>query len=195
MYYCCKYTVMVSLMTRIFPRFLLYMLAAIWLVGLMNTILGGQLNQLGLFPREVHGLQGILFSPFLHGSIGHLVNNSILFVFLGFFVALYNQKGRHELLRITVFVGLLGGVLTWLFARTSFHIGLSGIIFGYWGFITVNGLVERSFKSIFISTIAVIFYGGMVFGLLPLSPYISFESHIFGALSGVIYSYLYRRNR
>lgn len=176
-------------------QFLLWMVVIIWLVGLANWLLDYQLNRFGILPRDFRSLYGVLTTPFLHGSFNHLLNNSLAFVTLGWLASLYNENGNNLLLKLTFFVAFWGGLLTWLLARPHFHVGLSGVIFGYWGFVVVNGYFEKSLKAVFISLLAVIFYGGMVFGVLPVSSGVSFESHLFGALSGIVYSYLYRRKR
>ena len=173
-------------------RFLLSMLLMIWFVGMINWLLGYQLNHYGILPRQVENLVGIATAPFLHGGFRHLINNSISFLFLGWFVSLYS---RNQLLKLTLFVAFWGGLLTWIMGRPYVHVGLSGVIFGYWGFITFNGFFEKSIKSILISAIAIFLYGGMAFGVLPSVPYISFESHLFGAASGILYSYLYCRKK
>jgi len=141
-------------------------------------------------------LTGILTTPFLHGGFAHLANNTFAFLTLGWLVSLYDKQRVSQLVRLTAFVIIVGGLLTWLLARPSFHVGLSGVIFGYWGFITINGIFDRSIKSIFISIVAIIFYGSMALGVLP-STSVSFESHLFGALAGIVYSYLYygRKNK
>jgi len=174
-------------------KILILITITIWTIGIINWLSHYQLNQYGIFPREPGALLGIIASPLLHGSFQHLLNNTVSFLILGWLVSLYNKSGHNQLIKLTLFVAFWGGLLTWLLARPSFHIGLSGVIFGYWGFITINGLFEKSFKSILISIIAIFFYGGMAFGVLPSQPNISFEGHFFGALSGIVYSYLYRR--
>lgn len=180
-------------LTRLPPTQLLFrMVMTIWLIGLINAFLDYHLNFLGIYPRKILSLPGIVFAPLLHGSFMHLLGNTMGFFALGWLVSLYNRPNKSVLLELTVVTALLGGLLTWIFGRPSTHIGLSGVIFGYWGFIIINGYFERSFKSIFLSLIAVMFYGGMIFGLLPTSPHISFEGHLFGAISGVMYSYLHR---
>ncbi|MFT6389267.1 MAG: membrane associated rhomboid family serine protease, partial [Cellvibrionaceae bacterium] len=170
---------------------------SIWLVATINWALDYNLNRFGLFPRKIDALIGILATPFLHGSWPHLVNNTFAFLTLGWLASLYDTKRRSQLATLSLFIIVIGGLLTWTLGRPYFHIGLSGVIFGYWGFITINGLFDRSIKSIFISFIALIFYGGMVFGILPNSPSISFESHVFGAISGILYSYIFygRQNK
>jgi len=167
---------------------------SIWAVSIVNWALSYQLNHFGLYPRDLTGLTGIITTPFLHSDFAHLSNNTFAFLTLGWLVSLYDKQNVSQLLRLTVFVIILGGILTWLFARPSYHVGLSGVIFGYWGFITINGIIDRTIKSIFISIIAILFYGSMVFGVLP-SASISFESHIFGAMAGMLYSYFFYGKR
>lgn len=176
-------------------QFLFYFIITIWLVGIANWVTGYHLNQFGILPRDPFYLFGIFTTPFLHGGFWHLFNNTIGFATLGWLVSLYNGKNENLLLKLTLFVIFWGGLMTWLLARPHYHVGLSGVIFGYWGFVTVNGIFERSFKSIIISLAAFFFYGGMIFGVLPTTYTVSFEGHLFGALSGVAYSYLYRRGR
>jgi len=173
-------------------QWVLFFIAVVWLISIINWLLNYQLNRYGIYPREVSGLIGIAFSPFLHGSFQHLLGNSITFLVLGWLVSLY---GRKHLVRLTLFVMLGSGLCVWLLARQSYHIGLSGVIFGYWGFVVFNGFFEKSLRSIVISVATAVLYGGMIFGLLPLSASVSFESHIFGAFSGLIYSFLHRRKR
>lgn len=179
------------MINKLSQKTLIIVIISIWVVAIINWALNYQLNHFAIFPRSPSSLSGILVTPFLHGSLAHLTNNSLAFITLGWLVSLYDKSNQSQLFRLTIFVIFIGGSLTWLLGRPSFHIGLSGVIFGYWGFITINGLFDRSLKSIFISFIAFILYGGMAFGILPSSPGISFESHAFGALSGVLYSYLY----
>ncbi len=178
-------------MTKPFSNFLIPTITVIWLVAGINWLLNYQLNRFGIFPRDPEALVGILTTPLLHGGVYHLMNNTITFLCLGWLASLHNKN--NHLIKLTLFVAFWGGLLTWLLGRPSFHIGLSGVIFGYWGFVTINGFIERSIKSLFISAVAIFLYGGMIFGVLPSSPNISFESHFFGALSGILYSYLYRR--
>jgi len=174
-------------------RFLLSIIFIIWAAGLVSWLLNYPLSQHGILPRHPTALTGIITAPFVHGGFYHILSNTIAFLSLGWLVSLYNEKHHNQLVKLSLFVAFWGGLLTWLLGRPHYHIGLSGVIFGYWGFITVNGIFERSIKSALISIIAIIMYGGMIFGILPTSPEISFEGHLFGAVSGIMYSYLYRR--
>lgn len=182
-------------MLKPLSQFLIPIILIIWITNTINWLLDYQLNQHGLLPRDPTTLYGIATAPFLHANLYHLMNNTITFFFLGLVVALYNKSNHNQLLRLTIFAAFWGGLLTWTFGRPAIHIGLSGVIFGYWGFITINGFFEKSIKSLLISILAIFSYGGMIFGIIPSSPEVSFESHFFGAVSGVMYSYLYRRKK
>jgi membrane associated rhomboid family serine protease len=159
-------------------------LAVFWAVFLVNTVLGGSLLTLGVIPRTMLGLRGILFAPFLHGSLNHLVANSIPFLALGWMVMLRDE--RH-FIPVTL-AGMIGsGLAAWLLgAPGSVHIGASGVIFGYLGFLMLTGWYTRSFVSILLSVIVTLFWGSLVFGIMPGEPGISWQSHIGGFLGGVL---------
>ncbi|MBW4519492.1 MAG: rhomboid family intramembrane serine protease [Scytolyngbya sp. HA4215-MV1] len=137
----------------------------------------------GILPRTVIGLRGILLAPFLHGSIAHLVSNTIPFLALGWFVMLRETRDFFTVSAITL---LVSGFGTWLFGSPGFHIGASGIIFGYFGFLLLRGYFERSFRSILLSLVVGLFYGGLIWGVLPQQNGISWEGHLFGFIGGVL---------
>jgi membrane associated rhomboid family serine protease len=161
-------------------KLLLGSAAIMWLIEIVNLFFNHQLSHYGIVPREVSGLIGIVLSPFLHWSLPHLIGNTIPFVILGFLV--HQSK---QLVFVSLVVALGGGLLVWLFARDAAHAGASGLIMGYFGFLISHGLFTRSIRSILISIVAVIFYGGIVFSLLDFRSHISFEGHIFGFIAGV----------
>lgn len=160
-------------------------LALIWGVSFCNWVfLGGALNQFGIIPRTLIGLRGILFAPFLHGSLGHLLANTVPFAVLGWFVLL---RGIDEFLEVTLITMAVGGLGTWLIAAPrTVHIGASGVIFGYLGFLLARGYFERSFSAILLSLLAAFFYGGMIWGVLPGQAFISWQGHLFGFIGGAI---------
>ncbi len=172
--------------------FLITMVVVIWIVQVINYLLAYQLNQYGIYPRQLESLPGVLLAPFLHGSFVHISSNTGIYLILGGLAAL---SGYQRLRFLTLFVIVVGGLLVWWFGRSNYHVGLSGVIFGYWGYVVFNGFAEKSFKAITVSVIAIFFYGGMFFGLLPLESRISFESHLFGAIAGLLYCYISRRTR
>ncbi len=161
-------------------KILLSSAALMWLIEIINTLFNHQFSHFGIVPRELSGLIGIVLSPFLHWSLPHLIGNTIPFLVLGFLV--HQSK---QLLFVSLVVTFGGGLLVWLFARDAAHAGASGLIMGYFGFLISHGLFTRSIRSILISVVAVIFYGGIVFSLLDFRSHISFEGHIFGFIAGV----------
>jgi membrane associated rhomboid family serine protease len=165
-------------------------LAVFWAVFVVNLVLGGSLLTLGVIPRTTIGLRGILFSPFLHASLSHLIANSIPFVALGWMVMLRDES---HFIPVTV-AGMLGsGLLAWLLgAPGSVHIGASGVIFGYLGFLMLSGWYARSFGSILLSVIVTLVWGSLVFGMMPGSPGISWQAHIGGFLGGALAARAFR---
>ena len=155
----------------------------IWAVEAVNVLSGRQLTSLGILPRHLSGLIGIPLSPFLHGSVSHAMVNTIPFLVLGGLVAL---RGAKAFLSVSVFVILCGGALLWLFGRDSYHVGASGLIFGYFGYLVACGWYERSIWAVLTALLALFLYGGLVWGVLPGHPFISWEGHLFGMLSGIL---------
>jgi membrane associated rhomboid family serine protease len=159
-------------------------LAVFWGVFVVNTLLGGSLLRLGVIPRTAIGLRGIVLAPFLHGSFNHIAANSIPFVVLGWMVMLRDEK---HFIPVTL-AGMVGsGLLAWLLgAPGSVHIGASGVIFGYLGFLMLTGWYTRSFGSILLSVIVTLAWGSLVFGMMPGAQGISWQAHIGGFLGGVL---------
>ncbi|SED31548.1 Rhomboid family protein [Pseudomonas saponiphila] len=173
-------------------RLVIAIAAAMVFIHIVNAITGHQLSQFGLIPRSKDGLFGIVLSPFLHQSFGHLGSNIAAFAVLGALVA---ASSMSRFVNASLLIILLGGSLVWLFGSTGIHIGASGWVFGLWGYLLSRAYFERNWKSIGVAAVVFIIYGGMVFGLLPASR-VSFESHIAGALAGILAAYLHapRRN-
>jgi membrane associated rhomboid family serine protease len=168
-------------------------LAVFWSVFVINFLLGGALLTLGVIPRTMIGLRGILFAPFLHGSLNHLVANSIPFLVLGWMVMLRDE--RH-FIPVTL-AGMVGsGLMAWLLgAPGSVHIGASGVIFGYLGFLMLSGWYARSFGSIVLSIVVTLVWGSLVLGMMPGSPGISWQAHVGGFLGGVLAARAFRVRR
>jgi membrane associated rhomboid family serine protease len=160
-------------------------IAIMWILEFVDTIFLGQaLNRYGIHPREISGLWGILWMPFLHGGFPHLIANTVPFLTLGWFVMLQDTA---DFLFVTVVTTLLGGLGVWLIgASNSVHIGASGLVFGYLGFLISRGFFQRNFMSIALSLFVGFFYGGLIWGILPTHPFISWEGHFCGFVSGAI---------
>lgn len=144
----------------------------------------GQLDSYGIMPRQLIGLRGILFAPFLHGGWGHLIANTIPFFILGWLVMVQETSDFWIVTGLTMLVGGLG---VWLFGQPgSVHIGASILIFGYLGFLLLRGYFQRNIPSIAISLLVTFLYGSLIWGILPSSPGVSWQGHLFGFLGGVL---------
>ena len=165
-------------------------LGAFWVAFVVNAMLGGALNQFGVIPRTTDGLRGILFAPFLHGNLNHLIANTIPFLALGWMVML--RDARH-FLPVTLFSMLGAGLMAWtLGAPGSVHIGASGVVFGYLGFLLLAGVYTRSFLSIVLSLVTAVLWGGLVLGIAPGQAGISWQAHLGGFVGGVLAARRYR---
>lgn len=151
------------------------------------------LRAFGIYPRELFGLIGILTAPVLHGSFPHLVSNTVPLLFLGSVLFyFYSRIGAPVFFRAYIWTN----VLVWLFARGgSNHIGASGVIYALAFFLIFFGFFRRDFISIFISIIVILLYGGVFYGVLPSDPWVSWESHLAGALVGISTAITYSRQK
>lgn len=159
--------------------------ASLWLIEIADSfVFDHGLDRHGIIPRTWSGLDGILWAPFLHGGFGHMLANTVPLVILGWFVA---ADGMRRWVSATLFIIVVGGLATWLLARPATHIGVSGLIFGYVGFLLVAGFVEKSFKGIAVAVLVGFLFGGMVLrGITPVSSWVSWESHLFGLAAGIL---------
>lgn len=158
--------------------------AAIHLVDVLFAI---NLNQYGILPRNLSHLVGIFYAPFLHGDWAHLFSNLLPFIV---FSTLIGANGVKRLYLVFFYSIVSAGALVWLFGRAdTVHIGMSGVIYAMWGYLIVYGLKRKKLWDIIIALLVLFIYGGLVFGVLPSAPNISYESHLLGALSGAILGY------
>jgi membrane associated rhomboid family serine protease len=171
--------------------FVAAMAALMWVVEVVDQVAGGRLDRAGIEPRDVDGLDGIVFAPFLHGGFDHLIGNTIPFLLLGFAIAL---GGVARVATVTVVVALVGGLGTWLVApANTVHIGASGIVFGYAAYLVARGVFSRSIAQIALGVVVVAVWGTTLLqGLVPEDG-ISWQGHLFGAVGGVIAARLLHR--
>jgi len=155
----------------------------IWGIEFLNYLMAHRLSYLGIYPRTVKGLPGILLAPLIHHGIEHILMNTIPFVLLGVLISL---KNHQNLFKVSIFIVIAGGLGVWIFGRPAFHAGASGLIFGYFGFLLARGWNAKDFASVAIAIITVFFYGGMFLGILPVQTYISWEAHLFGFIAGIM---------
>jgi membrane associated rhomboid family serine protease len=167
-------------------------LTVMWGVEVLNGFMGHRLSEWGIRPRTTLGLIGIPLSPLLHGSFNHVLSNTIPFLLLGGLVAL---RGSQKLVGVSVFIIVLGGLAVWLFGRSAVHVGASGLVFGYFGYLIAIGWYDRRPLSILVAIAVIVLYGGLLLGVLPTQGFVSWEAHLFGLLAGVLAARLTRRIR
>jgi membrane associated rhomboid family serine protease len=166
----------------------------IWLLELVDQLLfRGALDNFGVWPRTAVGLWGILLAPLLHAGFGHVMANTVPFIVLGWLVMMRHLRDFFIVSIITVLVSGLG---IWLVAPSNtVHLGASGLIFGYFGYLVLRGYFERSLSSIFWSILVLFLYGGMIWGVLPQRFGISWQSHLFGFIGGGLAAYWLTQRR
>ena len=166
-------------------RFILTPLAVLWLLELVDRLLlpAPGLDVYGIRPHARVGLRGILLAPWLHHGFAHLAANTVPLALLGTLVL---SRGRRELARVTAWVVLLGGLGVWLIGSArSVHLGASGVVFGYFGYLLALGWFERRAMSILVSLGIAAVYGSLLLGVLPGTPGVSWESHLCGLGAGL----------
>jgi membrane associated rhomboid family serine protease len=158
------------------------MLAVMWIVEIVDVPLHGETDRYGIRPRQIGGLDGVLFAPFLHAGFRHLIANTLPFAILGGIIALGSAK---HFAQVTIITGLVAGLGTWLTGRAgTIHLGASSLVFGYLLYLMTRGIFARRLGYIFGGLVVAVIYGGILWGVLP-TPGISWQGHLFGALGGV----------
>lgn len=169
------------------------MVALMWVLEVVDTVLGGSLDSGGIEPRDVDSLPGVVTAPFLHVGFGHLISNTVPFLVLGALIAL---SGLVRVLKVTAIVVLVGGLGTWLVAPAStLHLGASILVFGYAAYLIARGLFDRRLGYLALGVVVAFVYGsGLLVGLLP-RPGVSWQGHLFGALGGLVAARVLARPR
>ena len=170
----------------VFPAFFLLLLLA---VKFFETSMELSFVEGGVYPRKISGLQGIIFSPLIHGGWRHLLDNSMPVFFLSLALFYFYRDIAYK---IWFLIYLVAGILLWGVGRQAYHIGASGIIYGLAAFLFVSGVIRKVRALMAIALLVVFWYGGLVWGLLPFDFEVSFEAHLTGAISGVILAVIYR---
>lgn len=171
-------------------RFPILLLVFIWVVKVVEFLTGHSFAPLGIYPHEALSLPHILTAPFVHGSWGHLASNSLPILVLTVIIVLFYKKVAYKVF-FTVMIGT--GLMVWLFARPSYHIGISGVIYGLISFIFWTGVFKKNSKSIVLSLVVLVLYAGSVESVFPnVEPNISWESHLFGVLVGIVVAFVFK---
>lgn len=163
-----------------------------WAVKLLEITFGADLGHLGVIPRSLIGLRGIAFSPFVHGDVEHVYHNTVSFVPLA--AGLFYYFGRKSW-TVLVWITFMTGLWVWVAARPSSHIGASGVVYGLASFLFFSGLFRKDRRMSALSLTIAVFYGGMIVGIIPDDPKISWESHLFGALAGTVVALFFNQER
>lgn len=147
-------------------------------------------NKWGVFPRTLEGFRGVFFTHFIHSNTSHLFNNSIpLFVLLSCLFYFYKDIAY----KILLFGGFFTGFLTWIIARESYHIGASGVVYLLFSFVFFSGIIRKHYRLVALSLIIIFLYGSMIWYVLPIKEGMSWEGHLSGFLTGLLFAFIYRK--
>lgn len=168
---------------------LLFVLA-IWIVYWFEIRFGFDLTEFGVYPRSFEGLRGVIFSPFLHGSVEHLYSNTIPAFLL---IAALRYFYRDNFWQVLLYGILCSGILTWIIARESYHIGASGLIYVLVSFIFFKGIRSQYYRLVALSLVIIMVYGGMIWYVFPdIEEGISWEGHLAGLVTGLVMAVIFK---
>ncbi len=162
----------------------------LWVILILDGVFGLGLTRFGLRPRHLQGLIGVFTAPLLHGGAEHLFSNTLpLTISLTTILYLYPRSS----VRVMPIIWLGSGVLAWMIGRDSLHFGASGFVYGLLAYVFISGILRMDMRSVAVSVMVWFLYGGMIWGVLPIRPNMSWELHLSGAILGVVLAILYRR--
>jgi len=157
-----------------------------WVVFLISELSGKRLLLLGITPRRLYGLPGILFSPLLHADFNHIFFNSIPLLVLSNFLLI---NGVTYFLLVTLEITLLSGFLIWCFAKPGLHVGASSVITGYWALLVSNIYHQGTLTAMILGGLSLYYFAGIFLGIFPGKKGVSWEGHLFGLVAGLTTSY------
>ena len=151
------------------------------------TLIDKRILYLGIVPRRLYGLPGVLLAPVLHANFNHLFFNTIPLIVLSNFLLM---NGIHYYLDVTLIITVLSGLMIWSFAKPGLHIGASALITGYWGLLVSNIYQQGTITSIILGIISIYYFAGILYGVFPGNKGVSWQGHLFGLIAGLITGYL-----
>jgi len=170
-----------------FPILFVFFISAIETISYAYDL---NLVQLGILPRNIIGLIGILTAPLIHANFGHLYSNIIPILVLGISIFYFYPTSSKK---IVLIIYTFRNILVWIFARENYHIGASGIVYGLFSFLFFSGIFRKDKRAITLSLLTIFIYGGLSYGIFPIKQGISWESHLFGFLIGIFVAFFFRK--
>lgn len=164
--------------------------AVLWAIFFISYFFDFYPYKLGILPRNLEGLVGIITSPLIHSGFSHLISNTAPLIIMGLGIFYFYPKIAYKVF-IIIYLGT--GILVWIFGREVYHIGASGIIYGFVSFLFFSGVFRKDNRSIALALVVIFLYGGLIWGVLPVQEGVSWESHLFGAIVGIIPAFIYRK--
>ncbi|HAT1959025.1 rhomboid family intramembrane serine protease [Legionella pneumophila] len=158
-----------------------------WSIFFISHFISNKILLFGIIPRHILGLPGILLAPLLHANFNHLFFNSIPLLVLSNFILI---NGVNYYLIVTMMITIFSGTLIWCFAKRGIHIGASGLITGYWGFLVYNIYQTGTLTTIILGLLSLYYFAGIFLGIFPGEKGVSWQGHLFGLLAGFLTSYL-----
>ncbi|MDR3610976.1 MAG: rhomboid family intramembrane serine protease [Ignavibacteriaceae bacterium] len=176
-----------KLITSIF--FPLGFVVLLWVIKLSEIIFNFDFTRFGILPGSIKGIPGIFLGPLIHANINHLISNSLPILLLGSGIIYFYRNSSYKVILI-IYLGT--GILDWIFARKAYHIGASGIIYGLVTFLFFSGVIRRDTRAIALALLVTFLYGSLIWGVLPLDSQISWESHLFGSIIGILCAFIFK---
>lgn len=161
----------------------------LWVIEIGAEISGLRMIKFGIHPHTAEGLLGILTAPLIHADIDHLLSNTAPLLIVGTGMIYFYKELAYK---VFILVWLMSGSWVWLFAREEYHIGASGLIYGFVFFLFFSGVFRKDTRLLAVSLLVTFLYGSLVWGILPVNQYISWEGHLFGSLAGILCAFYYR---
>ena len=162
----------------------------LWFIKVLEIAFNTHLHRMGIFPREASGLIGIATSPLIHADLEHLFSNTFPLIVLSAGIIYFYPKISFK---VFTWIYFATGIWVWAFARDSYHIGASGLIYGFASFLFFSGFFRKNRQLIAISLLVIFLYGSMVWGVFPINPRVSHETHLLGAVMGLVIAYSFRK--
>lgn len=168
----------------------LFMVLAIWIAYWLDIRFDVFYSRWGIYPQRLEGLRGIIFGPFIHGSLEHLFNNSIPLMVLGTALFYFYRNIRWKVL---LWGTLITGLCTWIIGRPALHIGASGVVYLLAAFLFFKGIFSKRYQLVALSLVVVFLYGSLLWYLFPIDPKISWEGHLSGFVVGILFALIFRQ--